>query len=251
MFPNDPPQITFTKDYRLLVHGHLLPGRTVRLSYDAERLPNERSEEQGQKAWTIKAFYKFQDQGEVHATDLWSETGTILTKTGDEPGEGTMMVGTIDLPLDAGNLVLWFLNTGKSGAQFWDSNNGRNYVFRFVVEDLDITSVEVVHDAHDPLSWFRIEVAATPEVNDPAVLYRIMNDPSAPRDVDHRLPLTAGPTDSAGKRRWSGTASVPEGAVVRFTLAFTAHGDPHADTNSGNGYLTWAGAQRNTEAGVL
>jgi len=251
MFPNDPPLITFTKDFRQLVHGDVLPGRTVTLIYDAERLPDERSEEQGRKAWTIRAFYKFLEHGEVRATDLWSETGAILTKVGNDPGEGTMMICRVDLPQDADHLTVWFLNTGKSGAQFWDSNFGRNYIFRFVVEDLHIHFAEVFHDPHDPLSWFRIEVLASPEISDLAVLYRIMNQPSAVLEEDVRLPLTPGPPDSEGRCKWSASTPVPENAVVRFTLAYNTYGNPHADTNSGNGYLTWIGAEPNPQAGVV
>lgn len=252
MFPNDPPQITFTKDFRQLIHGDLLPGRTVTLLYDAERLPLERSEEQGQKAWTIKGFYRFTEQGEARATDMWSETGAILTKVSDDTGEGTMMICRIDLPPDADHLTVWFLNTGKSGAQYWDSNSGRNYVFRFVVEDLLIDSVEVVHDPKDPMSWFRIEVKASQEVSGLGVLYRIMNDPAAVREVDTLLPLTpAGPPDSEGKCKWSGSAPVPENAVVRFTMAYNSYGNPHADTNNGKGYLTWIGSKPDPQAGVL
>jgi hypothetical protein len=251
MFPNDPPSITFTKDFKQLVHGDLQPGKTVTLIYDAERLPNERSQEQEQKAWTIQVFYKFFEQGEVRATDLWSETGTVLGKMSNDPGEGTMMIGRIDLPPDADHLTVWFLNTGKSGAQYWDSNFGKNYVFRFVVDDLHIESVGVARDATSPMSWFEINILALPEVYDLAVIYRIMNDPAQSRS-DDRLALTpAASTDTQGKRNWSGRAPVPETAVVRFTLAYNAYGNPHADTNNGKGYLTWNGAVRNLEAGVL
>jgi len=252
MFAQDPPSITFTKDFQTLVHGVLLPGRTVTLVYDAERLPNERSQDQGQKAWTINAFYKFVEQGgEVHVTDLWSETGVVRTKLTDELGSGTMMICRISIPENADHLSVWFLNTGKSGAQFWDSNLGRNYIFRFVVEDFNVSSVAVVHDAKGPLSWFNIEVAALPEVSDLTVLYRIMNNPAADPE-DKRLALTsAGPPDSDGRLKWSGSVPVPEDAVVRFSFAYNAYGNPHADSNSGRGYLTWSGAKQNPEAGVL
>jgi Family of unknown function (DUF6209) len=246
MFPDDPPRITFTKDFRTLVHGDLLPGRTVTIVYDAERLPEERSKENNQKVWTIKCFYKFLENGEVRTIDLESETGEILTKITHEPGEGTMMVGRIWLPEDADHLTVWFLNTGRSSAQYWDSNFARNYVFRFVVEDLQIERVAV--DA----SGFHIEILASPEVEDLAVLYRIMNAPDAHKEQDTRFNLTLhDPADPSAKRRWSGTIPVPKGAVVRFVLAYTSYGNPHSDTNSGKGYLTWAGAERNREAGVL
>jgi hypothetical protein len=252
MFPNDPPSITFTKDHRQLVHGDLLPGREVTIVYDAERLPHERSQDHGRKAWTIRCFYKFVENGTVSSTDLWSETGKILSKISNEPGEGTMMLSRINIPDDADHLTLWFLNTGKSGAEYWDSNFGRNYIFRFVVEDINITDVGVEHDAKKPVSNFHIEVEASPEVDEVTVLYRIMNGPGSPKEQDIPLPLnmtgTPAPTQ---KRRWSGTTAVPEGAVVRFTVTYNSYGNPHADTNSGKGYLTWEGAKANREAGVI
>lgn len=250
MFSHDAPRIVFTKDFRQLVHGTLQPGAAVRIVYDAERLPEERSEQQGQKAWTIQAFYKFTEQGEVHTVDLWSETGVVLTKTTNEPGEGTMVVSDIDLPSDADHLTLWFLNTGKSGAQYWDSNFGRNYIFRFVADDLHIESVSVARDQKGPLSWFQIEMQALPEVSDLEVVYQIMNHPEEARR-EHRMGLTPGASIIKGERAWTGRTAVPEDAVVRFTLAYTAYGNPHQDTNSGKGYLSWQGAKKNLEAGVL
>jgi hypothetical protein len=248
MFPDDPPIITFTKDFHQEVHGDLRPGRTVTLNYDAERLPNERSEEGGQKAWTIKAFCKFEERGEVHNLDLWSESGKILHKITDEPGEGTMMIGRIDLPDSADHLTIWFLNTGKSGAECWDSNEGCNYIFRFVVEDLHVVAVGVIPDDNAPLSWFRIDVMALDEVDEVVISYRVMNDPAG--GLDRSQPLTPGTIDG-NERHWTGSAPVPEHAVVRFTLGYSAYGVPHTDTNSGKGYLTWTDAKRNIEMGVL
>jgi Family of unknown function (DUF6209) len=252
MFQHDPPSITFTKDHRQLVHGDLLPGRSVTIIYDAERLPHERSQHAGRKAWTIKCFYKFVEHGEVRSIDMWSETGHILTKISTEPGEGTMMTGRVELPPDADHLTLWFLNTGKSGAHFWDSNYGRNYLFRFVVQDLDTVHASVEDDPHVQMSHFRIDVLAGPEVHDVVVLYRIMNDPAAPRDQDARLVLRrTGAADGSGKVNWSGATPVPRGAVVRFTLVYQAYGNLQTDSNSRRGYLTWKGAVRNREAGVV
>jgi hypothetical protein len=44
---------------------------------------------------------------------------------------------------------------------------------------------------------------------------------------------------------------VLEGAVIRFTVHYQAYGNPYADTNNGKGYLTWAGAVADHEAGVV
>jgi hypothetical protein len=149
-------------------------------------------------------------------------------------------------------LTLWFLNTGASGAEYWDSNYGRNYVFRFTVEDVEIASVGVERQADAPMSRFQIEVSASPEVEDLSVLYRIMNDPAAPKGQDARLPLRREPSpDPARAQKWSASVPVPAGAVVRFALAYIAYGNPHTDSNNQRGYLTWAGAQPDREAGVV
>ena len=159
------------------------------------------------------------------------------------------MIGRIDLPVNADHLTVWFLNTGKSGAVYWDSNQGNNYIFRFVVEDLHVLSVGVVPDPKAPLSWFKIDIMALEEVGDVVIFYRIMNDPAG--GVDRSLSLSPGPLDSTGERHWTGSAPVSENAVIRFTMAYTAYGVPHTDTNSGKGYLTWIEAKRNIEMGVL
>lgn len=251
LFRDDRPTITFTRDFRQLVHGNLEPGKSVMIVYDAERLPNERSVDNGQKGWAIRALYKFTEQGEVHATDLWSETGEILTKVGYEPGEGTMMICSIDLPADADHLTLWFLNTGKSGAQFWDSNFGRNYIFRFVANDFHVTSVRVVRDTTKPISWFELQIVARPEIYDLIALYRIMNDPAQANTEQHLALTPSSSLNSEGLRPWSGRSTVPEKAVVQFIITYNAFGNAHSDTNSGKGYLTWPGAVRNIEAAVL
>jgi hypothetical protein len=233
MFSDDLPTITFTKDYQQLLHGDLLPGRTVQIKYDADRLPADRSD-------VTKAFYKFVESAEPQSTELRSETGRLLTKLTLEIGEGTMISGLIEIPRDADHLTIWFLNVGSSGEQYWDSNGGKNYVFRFTTEDIDIDSVEV------SAGQFHITVKASPEISDLVVHYQITNTPAGPNATQRQvLPLTR------SAEMYSGSASVPEGAVVRFTFAYQAYGNPHSDTNNGKGYLIWAGAVANPEAGVV
>jgi hypothetical protein len=251
LFPNDPPWIAFKKDFRHLVHGDLAPGRKVKILYDAARLPAERSEENGAKAWTIKAFYKFVEQGPVHQVDLWTESGAIQTKMSNDTAEGAIMVCRIDIPPDVDHVTLWFLNTGKSGAEYWDSNSGRNYIFRFVVQDFDVDTVQVIPDPGKPQAWFRVELTASPDISSVGVSYRIANA-SPPADAREYLALTpAGPPSPSGKQKWSGSAPVPENAVVKFSFQYSAWGNDHEDTNGGNDYVTWPGAAYDPQTGVL
>jgi hypothetical protein len=249
LFSNDPARIVFTKDFRVVVRGDLRPGRTAKVLYDAARLPLERSEENGAKAWTIKAFYKFVEQGPVHEIDLQTGTGAIQTKMSNDTAEGNIMVCHIDIPLNVDHVTLWFLNTGKSGAEYWDSNFGNNYFFRFMVEDFDVDLVEVVPDPAKPIAWFRVETTAAPDVTDIAVEYRVVNHESSPHESLALAP--AEPPDASGKRKWSGAAPVPANAVIKFSFLYNAWGNAHTDTNSGHGYTTWPGATRDPQAGVL
>jgi hypothetical protein len=175
LFSNDPARIVFSKDFRVVVRGDLRPGRPAKVLYDAARLPLERAEANDVKAWTIKAFYKFVEQGPVHEIDLQASTGAMQTKMSNDTAEGTIMVCHIDIPPDVDHVTLWFLTTGESGAQYWDSNFGKNYIFRFMVDDFDVDLVEVVHDPAKPVAWFRIEVTAAPDVTGMDVVYRIVN----------------------------------------------------------------------------
>jgi hypothetical protein len=249
MFAADPARILFTKDFRILTHGDLLPGRPVKIVYDADRLPHERSLDHGQKAWTIEAYYQFADHGSVGSVELKSHTGVVLHKRDNVPGEGTMMLADINIDPHAEYLSVWFRNTGKSGAQYWDSDFGRNYRFRFVVQDLHIDLVRVAPVQGKPQSTFHIDVSTRPEVSQLAVVYRIINDQSH-HPPELRLPLSPQGLES-GKRHWSADSVVSEGAVVKFSLFYTAAGTSYHDTNSGKEYLTWAGSKPNSEAGVL
>ena len=256
LFSNDPARIVFTKDFRVVVRGDLQPGRRAKVLYDAARLPLERSEDNGAKAWTIKAFYKFVEQGPVHEIDLQTETGALQTKMSNDTAEGTIMVCHIDIPPGVDHITLWFLNTGKSGAEYWDSDSGKNYIFRFIVDDFDVDLVEVVADSAKPMAWFRVDVSAAPEVTNMGVVYRVVNQPaggptheSLPHEYLALAP--AGPPDSPGRRKWSGSAPVPQNAVIKLSFRYEAWGNVHTDTNSGHGYTTWPGAKPDHQAGVL
>jgi hypothetical protein len=251
LFPNDPPWIAFKKNFQQLVHGDLVPGTKVKILYDSDRVPAERSMEDGHKAWTIRAFYKFVEAGPVHQVDLWTESGAMQSKMSNDTAEGTIMVCSIYIPEGADHMSIWFLNTGKSGAEFWDSNFGRNYIFRFVVEDFQVESVKVVPVPEKSLAQFEVELKVASDVSSIGVSYWIANA-SVPAAAPSYLALRQmGPPDESGRQKWSGSVPVPQKAVVRFTFQYSAWGNEHVDNNSDHGYLTWPGAVRDLQAGVL
>ena len=109
MFPNsDPPSITFPETIATLM-AICSPAERQPSSMTRSASSHERSQDHGKKAWSIRCFYKFIENGTVSSIDLWSKTGKILHKISNEPGEGTMMQGRISVPKDADHLTLWFL----------------------------------------------------------------------------------------------------------------------------------------------
>lgn len=251
LFPNDKPWIAFKKNYQQLVHGDLVPGRKVKILYDSQRLPAERSTENGADAWTIKAFYKFIEAGPVHEVDLWTESGAIQSKMSNDTAEGTIMVCSIQIPEGVDHVSIWFLNTGKSGAKYWDSNFGQNYIFRFVVADFEVESAKVIPVAENSHAQFELEVKAAPDVSGIGASYWVANA-AVPAVAPSWFALSpVGAPDESGWQKWAGSLAVPKNAVVRFTFRYSAWGNEHVDTNSDHGYLTWPGAVRDPQAGVL
>lgn len=238
-FRGTPPLLVFTKDRRQLIRGDFRRGADLTILYDAERLTGERSaDEHGKPAWSIYSFVKFSESGEVHRLELWSETGVIRAKAGNDVGEGTMMKGTIVVPADAEEVIVWFLNTGRSGREYWDSNYGANYHFRFVGEDIKVEHAAVVSSPQQPTDRFEVMISAAPDVEGVGVKYSVVNTAPAPplESQAELVPSRAG--GAGGRRTWSNDdVAVPHGAVVYFTVAYRARGRTYTDDNNRKGYL--------------
>ena len=236
-FAGQPAHLTFTKDFREFLHGDLAPGATVTLYYDAERMPQTRPYVNGVPAWSISCHAKFHEDGAALEYPLRSETGIILTKSGDEPGSGTMLTGEIAIPADAGEFVLWFVNTGGSGSVYYDSDFGKNYGFPFLVCDVRVAAGQVVPDPAGAHSQFSAEIHAAPEVANVVLDYRVTNrGPVAPEPT--RVALT--PTDATddGWQIWStGSINVPFAAVVSYSVTYTRGNRTYFDDNDHRGYL--------------
>jgi len=235
-FEGNPPHITFTADWRQWPHGGLVPGATVAISYDPNRLPNERSTYNGVPTWSIVAFHQFAPNGPVFSKPLDAPTGQVVQRYSDDPVEATMMTTSIEIPSDAEELILWFLNTGRSGQQFWDSDYGANYVFRFTSLDIQGEHAAVVSDPQTPFAGFEVSLTALPVVESVVVSFTVTN---APREQPFggAIPLQAGAI-AHGRRPWSASGiSVPRGANIRFSFVYTVNGRTFIDDNDGTGYF--------------
>jgi hypothetical protein len=229
--------ILFRLDFQNEVTGNLLPGTSVTVLYDAERLPYERSMEGMSPAWSISAYVKFAPQGPARAYPLWTRTGMVLTGTKqlNDPGEGTMLQCEIDIPADAQYVEMWFVNTGKSGQMYYDSAYGHNYVFRFTTQDIQVVSATVMSSYPTPYSRFDLTVSAAADVTAVAALYWTNNINPAQKGQVHLAISGAGP--APGWQTWQGDQIVPYQAVIMFDAQYIAEGRTFVDDNSGRHFL--------------
>jgi hypothetical protein len=137
-----PPQLVFKGDFQQDVIGEIKPGSNVAIIFDAERLPLERSlDEKGKPAWTISAFYKFLPGGEVNKINLLSEKSGARKKVKELTAE-KILKGVFSVPSGSEEAVIWFLNTGNSGHEYYDSALGNNYRFRVLPEVVETASAD-------------------------------------------------------------------------------------------------------------
>jgi len=225
-FADNAPHITFTGTWQQLPFGNLVPGSTVQIAYDPARLPFERSNYNGAPTWSITAFYRFSPNGPIASRQLDTPTGQVVSRFSDDPVEATMMTTSIDIPADADELILWFMNTGQSGFEYWDSDYGLNYIFRFTSIDIQGENATVAGDA------FAVDITSLPAIENVHVNFKIINHPPLAGSV----PLVRGIITN-GRRAWSAHGiAVPAGANVWFTFTYTIDGRSFIDDNDGAGF---------------
>lgn len=226
-FQGNAPHITFTRGGRQVPFGNLVPGQTVRISYDPHRM--------GAPPQRVTAFHQFSQNGPVGAKQLDVPTGQIVTRIAEDPYEATFMTTAIEIPEDAELLILWFAATGPSGEELWDGDNGANYWFRFTSLDIQGENATVAFDPAASDAAFEVSLTAVPEVEDVAVHFKVINNPPD-QPFTGSVPLTARAVEN-GRRTWeAGGVAVPGGANVRFAFTYKVAGRTFTDDNDGTGF---------------
>jgi hypothetical protein len=236
--PNTPASILFRRNFRHHVTGSLKPGAHLLVFYDAERMTQERSFEGDKPAWGITMHARFVPGGNVLSMALWSRTGIILTgvKTSDDPGEGTMLKCDFEIPGNAQFVEMWFTNSGRSGATYFDSDFGKNYLFRFTARDISPPAAVVLFDRAAGQSEFQMELSAAPEIGAVAADYWVVNV-TPPLHAEAALVPDAQPAAS-GRRTWHTQGlRFPYKAVIAFDLRYTVNGREAVDDNSQRHFL--------------
>lgn len=216
------PQISFTEDWQAKVQGVLRPGGRFTVRYDSNRLPEERSTSDGQPTWNIFAFASFSGAPAVREA----------LKT---PGGKGLMTQEFEIPSDARDITMWFMNTGRSGREFWDSHYGANYCFRFPQLDLELVSASVVASA--PTSGFQLQVLAAQEVSAITVNYSAQ-PPGGGEPVTGFTSLNISLDDPTGRALWSvAGVEVPFQSTVRFFFYYSVGERTFMSDNEGKGFV--------------
>ncbi|MBS1797752.1 MAG: hypothetical protein JSS81_28275 [Acidobacteria bacterium] len=117
------PQLVFREDFKIDLNGELTSGSEVEILFDSQRLPFERSvDEKGKSAWSIAAFYQCAPGGEINRVELKPAKATRKKIV-----EETVLKGVLSIPAGSEQAIIWFMNTGKTGQYYYDSDFGKNY----------------------------------------------------------------------------------------------------------------------------
>ncbi len=217
-FQGNAPHITFTRSWEQAPFGNLVPGQTVRISYDPHRLGFPPPQD-------VTAFHQFSQDGPVLTKQLDVPTGMIVTRIADDPYEANYMTTAIEIPEDAEMLILWFMGDGR-----WDSDHGANHWFRFTSLDIQGEDATVSSDG------FEVSLTALPEIDDVFVHFKVINNPPD-QPFTGSVPLVPGEAEN-GRRTWEVSGvNVPGGANVRFEFTYRVNGRTFTDDNDGTGFF--------------
>jgi hypothetical protein len=222
MFANEPGQIRFTEDFHEQTRGSLLPDHPIHVEFADARIPDEPT-----GSARLEGRVRF-DGGPILTVPLqlrssWRNIDPGLT----ESGEGNYWVATIAPPSGSRAMCIWFVKTGPSGRQYYDSHFGENYWFRFTPNDLNV--VDATLDEHG----FRVVIEASSDVTSIEAHYLILNRGLASGVAPLKL---TGVTD-LGMEQWIGVAPLDPKAVVSFVVFYTAGGRTYRDDNQRRNYL--------------
>jgi Family of unknown function (DUF6209) len=112
--------LRFLSDWSQEQSGDIRPGESLSIEYAIERLPGCRASRYGRDAWSIIAGMRFHPIGQ-------EESGAVTAR--EQSGAVVAAPLTVEVPIDATRIELWFQNTDNTGCVAWDSRYGQNYWF--------------------------------------------------------------------------------------------------------------------------
>jgi hypothetical protein len=109
--------VTFKADWTTSVQGVLSQGKRLRITYANERAQCSGTLNGGGPAWNVTAFYR------------WNGGAVASTYAAGHNADPSAPLAGIALDR-VGTLEIWFQHTNVSGCMAWDSNFGKNYIFK-------------------------------------------------------------------------------------------------------------------------
>ncbi len=233
-----PPTLLFRSGFQQVVRGDLHPGTVLTLYYSAARLPQATA---GRTDWQATAYLRFGNGGEPLALPLYSPAGLVSAASanaGLDAGPSLTARTPAPIPADAQEVEVWFEVRFGDGQQFWDSNLGRNYHFRFTHALVVAHAEVVVPNPPAPNDDLAVRIETDTDVEKVFIDYQVTNTaPDSPQRGQAELTLLPELTP-AGCRQWQVTGvCVPHRAVVYFTVGYFAGGHEFHDDNNNHGYL--------------
>jgi hypothetical protein len=110
-----PVTLHFGADSFVSQSAPIAAGASMRVVYDAGRMPTCRGEAYGYPAWTVTGFYRVNGGGAVRQ----------FLAAGYVPEDPRPEI----VVHEAGDLEIWFRNNNRWGCEAWDSDSGRNFHF--------------------------------------------------------------------------------------------------------------------------
>lgn len=222
-----PALLTFTKDYREFLRGDLVPGGSVEVYFDAERLPRVIDT----AGAFIDCHVAYWSGKPPTVYRLESHGGALQHKPGISPGGGSMVGARIEIPENAQQLELWFTAIVDHKQVAYDSDFGKNFAFPFVQRDVRVLDADVRSGR------LSVSLETASGVSEPVLDYRITNkQPIAPKPT--RVSLNPAGKAVDGWEKWvTPDVPVPEGAVVSFSITYRRGRREYFDDNHHAGYL--------------
>lgn len=223
---NSIPEISFTKSWNESVQGCLNCGDKFKISYYSFRLPNGRACQDGKPTWTITAFVQF------------GKSLDAVQKQLQAVGDGAVMVQEFDIPADAEEVIVWFVNTDSTGVTYYDSNYGNNYCFRIESHDVEVIDSGVATSWPTPYSGFHLRVSALDVVESVVVSFRPTPN-FAGDDFGYwsQSSLVRSVADDAGNTVWEAPQIlIPYAATVLFVINYSINGQTFVNDNEGLGF---------------
>jgi hypothetical protein len=120
LVPSAGTKVTFDDYYNELIQGRIIAGETLRLNYDADRLRKYLGDQKknGVNTLGIDAFVSFNGQKAQRMTVAKFDVDGVF-RTNE---------ASIEVPLDATNVRIWFKGKGAND-EMYDSNQGADYSY--------------------------------------------------------------------------------------------------------------------------